>query len=65
MNELANVHLVTDVAIIVPYRDRKIQLKIFLRYMESFLFKQGNNIRIYIIEQVCGAILYLIACVSI
>ena len=41
-----------DVAIIVPYRDRTIHLKIFINYMNTFLLFQNSSARIYIVEQV-------------
>ena len=38
------------VAIIVPYRNRETNLKIFLRHMHPFLIKQNIEYTIYIIE---------------
>lgn len=42
-----------DVAIIVPFRNREFQLKIFLSYMHPFLQKQMLNYQIIVVEQ-CG-----------
>uniref|UniRef100_A0A8D8S4A2 Beta-1,4-N-acetylgalactosaminyltransferase n=1 Tax=Cacopsylla melanoneura TaxID=428564 RepID=A0A8D8S4A2_9HEMI len=39
------------VAIIVPYRDRETQLKIFLSHMHGFLQKQSISYQIFVIEQ--------------
>ena len=41
-----------QVAIIVPYRNRSEQLKIFLRHMHPFLQRQQLSYQIFIIEQV-------------
>ena len=41
-----------QVAIIVPYRNRFEQLKIFLRHMHPFLQRQQLSYQIFIIEQV-------------
>lgn len=38
-------------AIIIPYRDRLEQLKVFLNYMHNFLQHQRISYRIFIIEQ--------------
>lgn len=40
-----------QVAIIVPFRNRTVQLQIFLSYIHPFLQKQMLNYRIFIIEQ--------------
>ena len=40
------------VAIIVPFRDRHLHLRIFLNHMHQFLLKQNIEYRIYIIEEV-------------
>lgn len=40
------------VAIIVPYRNRENQLKIFVRHMHKFLYKQQIEYGIYLIEPV-------------
>jgi hypothetical protein len=40
------------VAIIVPFRDRHLHLRIFLNHMHQFLQKQNVEYRIYIIEEV-------------
>ena len=40
------------VAIIIPYRDRDMQLRIFLHFMHPFLQKQQLDYRIYLIEPV-------------
>ncbi|PSN35273.1 hypothetical protein C0J52_17555 [Blattella germanica] len=40
-----------DVAIVVPYRNRTIQLNTFLPYMHQYLQKQKINYRIFIVEQ--------------
>ena len=42
----------TNVAIIVPYRDRLVNLKGFLNNMHPFLTRQQINYRIYLIEPV-------------
>nr|XP_049707159.1 beta-1,4-N-acetylgalactosaminyltransferase bre-4-like [Helicoverpa armigera] len=42
---------INKVAIIVPYRNRKINLIIFLRYIHPLLKKQGLQYRIFVIEQ--------------
>jgi hypothetical protein len=39
-------------AILVPYRDRPDNLKVFLAHMHRFLMKQDIRYTIYIIEQV-------------
>ena len=41
-----------QVAIIVPYRNREIHLKIFTNYMATFLHRQNSSAKIYVIEQV-------------
>ncbi|XP_061175570.1 beta-1,4-galactosyltransferase 3-like [Saccostrea echinata] len=38
------------VAIIVPYRDRDINLRIFLNHMHAFLMKQQLDYRIYVVD---------------
>lgn len=43
-----------EVAIIVPFRNRSVQLWIFLSYMHPFLQKQMLNYRIFVIEQMEG-----------
>ena len=48
----------SKVAIIVPYRDRDMHLRVFLNHMHSFLNKQSIDYAIYIIEEVYIAILY-------
>ncbi len=40
------------VAIIVPYRNRETNLKIFLRHMHPFLMKQQLDYGIYLIEPI-------------
>lgn len=40
-----------QVAIVIPYRNRTLQLQIFLSYIHPFLQKQMLNYRIFIIEQ--------------
>lgn len=40
-----------QVAIVVPFRNRTMQLQIFLSYMHPFLQKQMLNYRIFIVEQ--------------
>lgn len=42
----------SKVAIIVPYRDRDLHLRLFLNHMHSFLRKQLIEYSIYIIEEV-------------
>ncbi|XP_013789360.1 beta-1,4-N-acetylgalactosaminyltransferase bre-4-like [Limulus polyphemus] len=39
------------VALIVPYRDRKLQLDVFLKHIHPFLQKQLLNYGIYVVEQ--------------
>lgn len=39
------------VAILIPYRNRDEQLKIFLNYAHNFLQKQNIHYRIFVIEQ--------------
>ena len=58
-NEIWRISLTTmyfvfllQVAIIVPYRNRSEQLKIFLRHMHPFLQRQQLSYQIFIIEQV-------------
>ena len=58
-NEIWRISLTTmyfvfllQVAIIVPYRNRFEQLKIFLRHMHPFLQRQQLSYQIFIIEQV-------------
>ncbi len=41
----------SKVAIVVPYRDRKFHLKIFLRYMHPFLQRQQLEYAIVVVEQ--------------
>ena len=41
-----------QVAIIVPYRNRTEQLRIFLRFMHPFLQRQELLYRIFVVEQV-------------
>ena len=40
------------VAIIIPYRDRDMQLRIFLNFMHPFLQKQQLDYQIFLIEPV-------------
>ena len=40
------------VAIIIPYRDREMQLRIFLNFMHPFLQKQQLDYQIFFIEPV-------------
>lgn len=40
------------VAIVIPYRDRKKHLNVFLNHMHAFLQKQLIDYAIYIIEEV-------------
>ncbi len=41
-------------AIIVPYRDRELNLRTFVTYLHSFLLRQGDiEYKIYLITQVC------------
>lgn len=47
------------VAIIVPFRDRHIHLKIFLRHMHSFLQRQNIEYGIIVVEQVCVQVFIL------
>ena len=42
----------TKIAIIVPYRDRLVNLRIFLLYMHQFLSKQNAQYGIYIVEPI-------------
>ena len=42
----------TNVAIIIPYRNRMGQLRVFLNHMHKFLSKQQLHYRIYIVNQV-------------
>ncbi|UJR38241.1 hypothetical protein I4U23_030914 [Adineta vaga] len=42
------------VAIIIPYRNRDMQLRIFLNFMHSFLQKQQIDYQIYLIEPIEG-----------
>ena len=39
------------IAIVVPYRDRPIQLPIFLNHMHAFLQRQQLDYTIFIVEQ--------------
>ena len=39
------------VALVVPFRDRQLQLEIFLSYMHTFLHKQNLNYTIIVVEQ--------------
>ncbi|XP_005098659.1 beta-1,4-N-acetylgalactosaminyltransferase bre-4 [Aplysia californica] len=41
----------TKVAIIIPFRDRRIHLKIFLRHMHPFLQRQNVEYGIFVVEQ--------------
>lgn len=42
------------VAVILPYRDRRVHLKLFLRYMHPFLQKQQLDYTIFLIELAVG-----------
>uniref|UniRef100_A0AC34QJW7 Beta-1,4-N-acetylgalactosaminyltransferase n=1 Tax=Panagrolaimus sp. JU765 TaxID=591449 RepID=A0AC34QJW7_9BILA len=42
------------VAIIVPYRDRESQLKVFLRHLHGFLRRQNLDYAIFVVEQVAN-----------
>ena len=42
----------TNVAIIIPYRNRMGQLRVFLNHMHKFLSRQQLHYRIYIVNQV-------------
>nr|KAG5704979.1 hypothetical protein BaRGS_022821 [Batillaria attramentaria] len=42
------------VAIIVPYRDRRVHLKMFLRHMHPFLSRQQLDYRIFVVELKTG-----------
>lgn len=45
---------VPNVAIIIPYRDRLNNLKLFLRNIHPFLHRQNVNYRIFIVEPVAN-----------
>ena len=45
--------LLLQVAVIIPYRKRYEQLKIFLRHLHPFLQRQELLYRIIVVEQVC------------
>jgi beta-1,4-galactosyltransferase 1 len=49
------------VAIVVPYRDRRDQLKIFLSYMHSFLQRQQLEYTIFVVEQSGKPFFYKVA----
>jgi hypothetical protein len=49
-----NCESTSRVAIIVPYRDRDIHLRLFLNHMHNFLQKQLVDYAIYVIEEVEG-----------
>lgn len=50
-NRILDGRVINRVAIIIPYRDRLKNLKIFLQYMHEFLIKQSRvNYAIYLIE---------------
>ncbi|KAH0541205.1 beta-1,4-galactosyltransferase 1-like [Cotesia glomerata] len=46
-----NCHPLFNVAIILPYRNRKQQLDIFMNYIHPFLQQQNLDYRIFVIEQ--------------
>lgn len=41
----------SQIALIVPYRNREEQLAVFLRYMHPFLQRQQRHYTIFIVEQ--------------
>ena len=47
------------VAVIIPYRDREIHLKIFLNNMHPFLQRQQLDYGIFVVEMVCFANLFI------
>lgn len=44
-----------NIAILVPYRDRELHLRAFLRHMHPFLQKQYLSYTIFVVEQVMAA----------
>lgn len=48
----------TCVALIIPYRDRENQLRIFLKHMHQFLSKQGLEYTIFVVELVSEIIVF-------
>lgn len=48
------------VAMVIPYRDRDEHLRIFLHNLHSLLRKQQLEFAIYVVEQVCNLLQYLI-----
>ena len=54
--EYKNVHSIDDlsqVAIIIPFRDRLYQLPILLKHLIPFLQRQQLEFGIFVAEQVC------------
>ena len=47
------------IAVVVPVRNRDRHLNIFLQYMHIFLQNQGNQYKIYVIEQVQYCVIYI------
>lgn len=43
------------VAVVVPYRDRELQLEVFLSYMHTFLHNQNLNYTIIVVEQLSNS----------
>ena len=52
MHEPATCQALHKVAIILPYRNREAQLKMFLSYMHPILQRQELEDGIYVVEQV-------------
>ncbi|XP_046747517.1 beta-1,4-N-acetylgalactosaminyltransferase bre-4-like [Diprion similis] len=50
----SNCHPLFNVAIILPYRNRKAQLTIFMNYIHPFLQAQNLDYRIFVVEQSPG-----------
>lgn len=54
-----------QVAIIIPFRHRENHLKYWLHYLHPILRRQKIDYGIYIINQVCQALVHAVSCVAL
>ena len=47
-----NGNVESKIAIIVPYRNRESQLRVFLKHIHPFLIRQSLNYRVFVVELV-------------
>lgn len=66
-NQMTNQHRCCwfQVAIIIPFRHRENHLKYWLHYLHPILRRQKIDYGIYIINQVCQALVHAVSCVAL